>query len=54
MGFQSMHVDMSIAAATTHYGLPTPEILMSLARKKMADAMDTHRIEHVHYKSAIA
>jgi PleD family two-component response regulator len=51
MGFQSIHADMSIAAATLDYGLPTPEVLMNMAEEKMKEAALTKRIEHVHYKS---
>jgi PleD family two-component response regulator len=50
MGFQSISVDMSIAAATLDLGLPTPEVLFSIAEQKMAEAESSHRIEHIHYK----
>ncbi len=49
MGFQSITVDMSIAAATPDYGLPSPEQLMMLAEDKMKDSVSTRRIEHAHY-----
>ncbi len=53
MGFQSIHVDMSISAATMDYGLPSPEVLMTLAEEKMKEALQTQRIEHVHYKAGV-
>lgn len=51
MGFQSISVDMSIAAATLDLGLPTPEVLIALADEKMKEASISRRIEHVHYKN---
>lgn len=51
MGFQSISVDMSIAAATLDLGLPKPEDLLNLAEEKMKEAALSRRIEHIHFKA---
>ena len=50
MGFQSITVEMSIAAASSsNNALPSAETLIELAESRLQESAKTHRIEHIHY-----
>lgn len=51
MGYQSIRIELSIAATTADDQLPKPEQIIAAADKKMRDALESQRIETYHFSA---